>query len=279
MEETITKTRNIWSLRAIQMLGETRAAQVLRGAVPERMDEFHLVIPQVRVKIIHSTIVVEAERLPGTSLLEAIYQPQQRAWAIQVGALIYKALYLTPAIWLAGRCLGVIYQPIRRLKASLWSGRSQLVLSVEQSQRLHAALKRGTGKFARRLVHGDLHAGNILVDFDRRTISLVDLELAHLGSPAVDFSALWSSYYLADPQLGRSFYHSVGQLVPEVHAEVFLHAAHAALLVNTLPMIHKGQDGGNLLLVQRATELLHRLLEVRGVRSFFSGQEEPDAAG
>ena len=91
------------------MLGESRGARVMRRAIPAHLGEFDLFIPQVKTEIKNSTVVLESESLPGISLLEAIYQPERRERAVQVGALTFQALYQSQANWLAGRFLGMIY--------------------------------------------------------------------------------------------------------------------------------------------------------------------------
>jgi hypothetical protein len=277
MRDYITKTRAFYNPRIIQLVNEVKSAQILRQALPNQVEDYQLVIPDTTMKIRANGVSVYSERLTGESLSDCIYNEELQGEALRIGVLVLSAIHHTQAIWRVGKWIGRIYQPVRSIKALRLIKLQTTHLPEIQENRLRDLLrKRYCGK-ARQVVHGDLHAGNILVDHANQRLGIIDLEVAHIGSSAVDFSALWSSYYLANPALGEQFFRAARQVISALEMKIYLEAVYISLVRNTFLLIHKGRAKKNFELEKRSFALLKRLLEMEDIERFFLGEERSDA--
>ena len=268
MTGVVIKRRSFTNLRAFQLLGEARAARVLHQAMPKQIQEYHLVIPDVTARVCRKGVLITTGRLEGQRLIEKIYQAVELEEAVRIAALVFWALYQADICWWWGRCLGRVYPFVRSQKVHRLQSRDLLELTEQQRLQLNRVLRSKAGQHGTHLVHGDLHAGNILVDHGSMQVGLVDLELAHIGSPAVDFCALWSSFFLAAPELGQQFYRSARQLVPELDDKLLLEAIYCKLVKNSYLLVHKGLQDRNSLLADRARTLLLDLLDLSHLVDF-----------
>jgi aminoglycoside phosphotransferase (APT) family kinase protein len=101
-----------------------------------------------------------------------------------------------------------------------------------------------------RLVHGDLHAGQILVDPDRRVTALIDWDDARLGDPAYDLQMVYS---FVPPSSRPSFWNIYGPFKGHRRAR------HLALSYG-LAFLGRAMRDGDSELADGAASQLHNAL-------------------
>lgn len=102
------------------------------------------------------------------------------------------------------------------------------------------------------VAHGDLHIRNILVDGSGIVSGIIDWGDAHIGSPAVDLSIVYSFL----PPEGRSyFFKCYGEVRTEIKT-----LARFKSIYTTMLLLHYGHDMGDLKLVKASQSALNRAL-------------------
>lgn len=107
-------------------------------------------------------------------------------------------------------------------------------------------------KASKKLVHGDLHIRNILVDNDRAICGVIDWGDTHIGNPAVDLSIVYSFF---PPQSRNDFFRLYG----EVDQETRDVARFVAIQIAVVLLLY-GKDKGKDSLTAVAHESLRLAL-------------------
>lgn len=69
------------------------------------------------------------------------------------------------------------------------------IVSSEQRQKLDSLNNKFSAILDRQphcLVHGDLHPGNVILGSDKTSVTIIDWEQVHLGTPVLDIAKLWN---------------------------------------------------------------------------------------
>ncbi len=269
------KTRPYYSLRAWQLIREERASQIAQQALPAQVDDVVIVVPQVKARLTASGVQINAPHFEGWPLMTGLYNAGQSSDAVQMAATALQALNLARFDQNPFPIFSCLYWPVRVLKVRLRQASHVRLLSAQDAQRLATLLERPAGGQPRpmSLVHGNLHGGNVIMDAERRSLALVDLEMMHLGDPAADFAALWVTHYIAGPQLAGQFFRATAERLPGLLGGDFLPRAGREILVETYLMVYKGRSGGNQDLEQRSLALLKRLLACEHVEGLLMGED------
>jgi aminoglycoside phosphotransferase (APT) family kinase protein len=161
---------------------------------------------------------------------------------------------------------GQAYRFVRRCKVAFGELFGPSLLSSEQRIRLNWLLGDYTkasksGKKA--LVHGDLHASNLVVNSLGKSLGFVDLELLHIGDPVTNFAQLWIGFHFADPLLGQRFYQRYARQFPDTLDEQFDASVRAEIALRCYSMIRSGKRTGNIDMDEKSRVLLGSVLDDR----------------
>jgi aminoglycoside phosphotransferase (APT) family kinase protein len=102
------------------------------------------------------------------------------------------------------------------------------------------------------LVHGDLHAGQMIVNDSRELVGIIDWGDVHLGDPAVDFAAV---HALLPRHIQRHFLEAYGSVDPSSWM-----AARGRAIVHTIALAAQAVDVGDKRTMAEAQRSLDHLL-------------------
>jgi aminoglycoside phosphotransferase (APT) family kinase protein len=102
------------------------------------------------------------------------------------------------------------------------------------------------------LVHGDPHAGQILVDDRHRMSGVIDWGDVHLGDPAIDFTA---AHTILPPEACEVFRRTYGSI-----DELVWQAARGRAIWHTVALLASAVDMGNREMVDETRQALARLV-------------------
>jgi aminoglycoside phosphotransferase len=206
--DVVIKKRGVWNPRCLQLLREEAAARYALQVTPQVVDGTVICFPEIEVSL-GLTVLVRSSRIKGRNLLEMIYDPDTQELALDAALVALRALDSADVASGFFLLFGMAYGFVRWLKVAVAERFGVSLLSSEQRTRLNCLVS-GYVKPRKRerkvLVHGDLHAGNLLLDREAGSLGFVDLEMNHLGRPVTNFGQLWISFHFADPALGQRFY-------------------------------------------------------------------------
>lgn len=268
----VNKSRYIWDIRAWQLLREQSAARFASSVVPQIVDGVHIHFPQTEVSL-GLCCRARCEKIEGQVLLETIYDPVTSELAMEMAIIALKALAAAKVSSDPFVLFGRAYRCIRRRKILLSEKLNSPLLTPRQNEQL-AYLTSNYVRMAptdkRVLVHGDLHASNLIADFDRKSLGFVDLEMVHIGKPATNFAQLWIGFHMADPLLGQKFYQRYTSKFPEIWTERFDSDVRAEVAMRSYFMIRSGERTGNQVMAEKARNLLG-ILNCNSFEQLFEG--------
>lgn len=260
--DAVIKERAIWNPRSLQLLREKRAAQYAQQAVPQILDGTHISFPKIEVSF-GLRVLVKSTRIEGRNLLEMIYDPKTRDLALDMAMVALKALNVADVSPAPFSLFSRIYGMGRRLKIALGERLGASILSPAQRATLNllvpSYLKTREGE-KKALVHGDLHAGNLLVNWKTNSLGFVDLEMVHIGKPVTNFAQLWISFHFADPSLGQNLYHRYINQSPAMTDGYFDSDCRAEVALRCYSNLREARKNGNTELEEKARILLGNVL-------------------
>jgi glycosyltransferase involved in cell wall biosynthesis len=263
----VTKERIIWAPRALQLLREGTTVRYAQTVVPRLVDGVHIRFPEIEVSF-GLRVAVRSRQIEGQSLLEMVYGQETQDLALDMAIVALKALEMAAVVSDPFRLFGLAYGLVRRLKVTTSELYGESILSPKQRGRLNRLVanytqNKGVGR--RVLVHGDLHAGNLLVNCEERLLGFVDLEMLHIGKSATNFAQLWISFHFAAPSLGQRFYRRYVKQFPQILSEQFDSDVRAEVALRCHSMVGEAKKGGNAELGEKSRILLG---DVLGSKSF-----------
>jgi len=265
-----TKERGIWDPRSLQLLREKAAVRYALQVVPRMIDGTRISIPEIEVSL-GLRVLVRSRRIKGRNLLEMIYDQKMQGFALDMAIVALKALDGADVTSEPFVLFGKAYGWIRRLKITLSERLGIFVLSPQQRLELNSLVSSyiRTRKGGRKaLVHGDLHAGNLVVNCEERSLGFVDLEMMHVGKPVTNFAQLWISFHFADPPLGQRFYQRYVNQFSEILDEHFDADVRAEVALRCHSMVMGAKKSGNAELEKRARILLGSILNDKSFEEF-----------
>ncbi len=176
------------------------------------------------------------ERLPGETADRVAPDEAARAAAALPLARFLRALHDVPVG--EARALGVAGDGIRRLDIPYRSRslrqfvgqcvEAGLLADAAPCEAVIAAAPPGFKPAERALVHGDLHARNLLLDASGAPTGVIDWGDVHIGDPAIDLALAWSFL----PPAGRpAFRAAYGEIGPERWAAARFKALYTAVIL------------------------------------------------
>ena len=261
--DCIVKARDIWDPRCVQLLRERATARYARKVVPRLVDGTCIRFPEIEVSA-GLRISVMSRRIRGRNLLEMLYDGETQELALDSAVTALKALDgadVDPGTFVS---FGIAYRLARTLKAILSERSDVFLLSPEQRAELNRLIlgyvrpRRGERQV---LVHGDLHAGNLVVNSEEGVLGIIDLEMMHLGRPVTNFAQLWISFHFATPELGRIFYCRYIEEHSGTLDECFDRDAQAEVAVRCLSLIREARRSAHVELEKKAHALLGNVLD------------------
>jgi hypothetical protein len=268
--DSVTKERPIWNPRSLQLLRERAAVEYALKAVPRTVDGTRITFPETEVSL-GLKVLVRSRRVGGQSLLEMLYDRAVQGFALEMAMVALQALDRADVTSESFALFGMAYGLARRLKVTLGGRGNAIVLSRAQRAKLSCLVssyikpRKGERKV---LVHGDLHAGNMVVDYEARSLGFVDLEMMHIGKPATNFAQLWISFHFADLSIGRAFYQRYANQFSEVLNDHFDSDVRAEVAIRCHAMVGEAIKGGNAELEEKARALLGNILRIESFEEF-----------
>ena len=261
----VSKSRYIWDVRALQLLREKAAVQYALRAVPRVVSGVRIEFPEAEISL-GLRVTVRSRRIEGRNLLPMLYHQETQELALDMAMIALDALYRADITSNPFTFFGRAYGFVRRRKVALGELFGPSLLSSEQRIRLnrllvHYAKTRKSGR--RALVHGDLHASNLVVNLPGKSLGFVDLELMHIGDPATNFAQLWVGFHFADPLLGQRFYQRYARQFSDTLDEQFDASVRAEIALRCYSMIRAGKRLGNVEMEEKARILLGSVLDDR----------------
>lgn len=261
-EGDVIKERAIWSPRSLQLLRERAAVQYALNVVPRMIDGTRISFPETEVSL-GLRVLVRSGRIKGRNLLGMIYDQKMQGLALDMAMVALVALDRADVTSDRFFLFGKAYGWIRKLKVTLSGRLGVFVLSPEQREKLNhlvSSYTRARKGERKALVHGDLHARNLVVDCEERSLGFVDLEMMHIGKPVTNFAQLWVSFHFADPLLGQRFYQRYVDQFSETLSEHFSSDVRAEVALRCHSMVAGAKKGGNAELEEKARILLGNAL-------------------
>jgi len=230
--------------------------------------------PEIEVSL-GLRVSVRSRKIKGRNLLWMIYGQKTQGFALDMAIVALKALDRADVTLEPFTLFGKTYGWIRRLKVTLSERLGASILSLEQRAKLnclassYVKIRKGERKV---LVHGDLHAGNLVVNRAERSLGFVDLEMMHLGKPATNFAQLWISFHIADPSLGQRFFQRYMDQFLETLSEHFDSDVRAEVALRCYSMVAGARKSGNTELADKAHTLLGNVLSGGSLKEFVFSQ-------
>lgn len=276
--QEIVKQRSIWNLRAWQLLREQRTSRYAVRKMPQMIRNVHIRIPRSKISV-GLRVTSRSEFIAGENMLPLLYDSRTRGEALSMALIALDAF--------EGASIGendfAWFSKLFRLRRS-WKMRAikhshQLLLSTKEKRALadlHSAVALVESPS---LVHGDLHAGNLIVDFQNRSLGILDLELLHIGHPAINFAQLWIAFFFADPRLGGQLYHAYAQSHPWIAKPPSERVIKAEIVLRCYSMIETGnQKPTKSIMKDKSLQLLKAILSVDSFQQLWSGGNPNDVA-
>jgi hypothetical protein len=267
----IKKNRPYWNLRSYQLIREQAASKYLREVLPSEVSGFHILCPEVNISFLYGVTAV-SRAVNGKKLFDLLYDASTQEYAISAALAALMALNMANINANKFSIFNRMYYPVRSIKTILYEICHSAILLPKQKRIFFSMLYNNQRRIIpgqkKSLVHGDLHAGNLIVDAQANTLALVDLELLHLGQASVNFSQLWISFYFADPKLGKEFYNRCAEIFQ------FLKNGSSDLLIRTeialkcYSMAIEGPKVKNNDLEEKSVNLLRDILEYPSFSNF-----------
>jgi hypothetical protein len=261
----VSKSRYIWDVRALQLLREKAAVQYALKTVPRMVSGVCIEFPETEISL-GLRVTVRSRLIEGQNLFPMLYHQETRGLALDMAMIALEALRRADVTSNPFAFFGQAYGFVRRRKVALGELFGPSLLSSEQRIRLnrllvHYAKTSESGKKA--LVHGDLHADNLVVSLPRKSLGFVDLELMHIGKPVTNFAQLWIGFHFADPLLGQRFYQRYARQFPDTLDEQFDASLRAEIALRCYSMIRDGKRSGNIEMEEKSRILLRSVLDDR----------------
>jgi aminoglycoside phosphotransferase (APT) family kinase protein len=234
------------------------------------IDGIYIGFPETEVSL-GPRVLVRSRRIKGQSLSAMIYDQEMQGFALDIAMVALKALSRADVTSKPFVLFGTAYGLIRRLKTILSETWDASVLSPEQRVKLnhlvssYAKPRKGERKV---LVHGDLHASNLVVDCEERSLGFVDLEMMHIGKSVTNFAQLWISFHFAAPSLGRKFYQRYMNQFPEMLDGHFDSDVRAEVALRCHSMVKEAEKIGHAELEEKSRVLLGNVLKGESFEKF-----------
>ncbi len=260
--DIVIKERVIWNPRSLQLLREQATVRYALRVAPRMVDGIRVDFPETEVSL-GFRVRAQSRRIKGRNLLEMIYDPETQGFALDMAMVALKALNNANVTFEPFVLFGAAYGWVRRLKVTLSEMTGTPILSSEQRVKLSCLAssytkdRRGERKA---LLHGDLHAANVVVDCEENSLGFVDLEMMHIGKPVTNFAQLWISFHFADPSLGKRFYSRYVDQFSETLNEHFDSDARAEIALRCYVLVRGAKKSGHAELEKKARVLLASVL-------------------
>ncbi|UCG81592.1 MAG: aminoglycoside phosphotransferase family protein [Desulfobacterales bacterium] len=266
----VIKERTIWNPRSLQLLREKATVRYALAVVPRMVDGTRIGFPEAEVSL-GLRVLVRSRRIEGQSLSAMIYDQETQGLALEMAMVALKALSRANVTSEPFVLFGLAYGPIRNLKVTLNERLGTSILSPEQRVKLNrlvsSYIKTRRGE-RRALVHGDLHAGNLVVNCEERSLGFVDLEMMHIGKPVTNFAQLWISFHFADPSLGQKFYQQYVTQFSEILDRHFDSDVRAEVALRCHFMVKEAEKIGHAELEEKSRVLLGNVLKGESFEKF-----------
>ena len=155
-----------------------------------------------------------------------------------------------------------LYQPVRTFKALSLAARGKIFPQTSFLKRFISIVRRPANPHRLKyLVHGNLHGGNILLDYEHNDLALVDLEMVHIDSPAVDFAMLWVTHYLASPDLAGLFTKLMQNSMPIFSQPDIMLEIQREITIEASLMLEKARNNRNNKLLAGSQMLMNEIVE------------------
>ena len=234
------------------------------------IDGIYIGFPETEVSL-GLRVLVRSRRIKGQSLSAMIYDQEMQGFALDMAMVVLKALSRADVTSEPFVLFGMAYGLIRKLKVTLRERLGASILSPEQRIRLNrlvsSYIKTRDGE-RKVLVHGDLHASNVMVNCEERSLRFVDLEMMHIGKLATNFAQLWISFYFADPLLGQRFYQRYVNQFSEMLDGHFDSDVRAEVALRCHSMVKEGRKRGNAELEEKSRSLIGNVLDGESFEKF-----------
>ena len=265
-KDLATKERAIWNPRALQLLREKAAVQCALNIVPRTVNGTNIHFPGTEIAL-GLRVVVRSKRIAGRSLLEVIYEREMQEFALDMAMVALEALNRADVTSGPFALFSRVYRPVRALRVIVAERLRAPVLSSEQRRELNylvSSYVRCREGERRTLVHGDLHAGNLVVNREGKSLGFVDMEMMHIGKPVTNFAQLWISFHFADLSLGRRLYQRYMSRFSGTLDAHFDPDARAEIALRCYSLVREAVRVGHAELEHKARTLLGNVLKGEG---------------
>jgi len=203
------------------------------------------------------------------------YDQETQALALDMAMVALKALERAAVTSNTFRLFSMAYGLVRKLKVILGELRSAPILSPKQKSTLNRLAASYTREVDRGvLVHGDLHAGNLLVNCEDKSLGFVDLEMLHVGKSATNFAQLWISFHFADASLGKLLYQRCLRQFADVWDEDFDSDVRAEVALRSYVLVRGAGKTGHTELEVKSRRLLNHALGNQEFREWVLSSED-----
>ena len=268
------KTRPLYNLRAYQLLREVFTTRLARRLLPERVGSFDINIPIVKATISTKGIFSSSSWITGEELLIGLYDENKREIALKIVLKILQAFYDTKHSIKNRFIFSFIYRPIRVLKVVVFE-LTHGILTKDQKKTIIKLLLKHLITLPKEkvIVHGNLHAENILVNYHDNSLGIIDMEMLHIGSPIIDFAMIWLSIYFLSPQIACNFFHKVKNHLQYLMVDKNLENILVELAIESYLMIIKAKQNHNAELEIKSKSLLLQILTCGDFQSLLVAEE------
>ncbi len=274
--EWIIKQRKYYNPRSWQLVREGYAYRYAHRALPSQIHGVSIVVPENTLFFTKSGIEIRSRRYQGEMQMVGLYRPEMAAQAIRMGVYTLQALSAVQIVSNPFKIWSLLYQPIRTIKVWRKIQQDRHVFTNQQIQRFISILRiPANPRKVKKLTHGNLHGGNILVDYLNNELAIIDLEMMHIGNPVVDFAALWVTHYLASPPLAEQFLGNMEEVFPEYSKPGFIMEAYREIMIEAYLMLHKARRSGNVNFIHESENLIHEILNCPDPLQFLSCASNP----
>lgn len=258
----VTKSRNVWDIRALQLLREKKTAQYAAKTVPRLVQGVCIEFPNNRVSL-GLRVEVKSRQIPGRKLLDLIRDHEMHDLALNLGMIALEALHnsnvASDPFGFFRRAFGYV----RKQEIALAEMLGPAILSRKERMvlyRIASAYAKSIDGGKAVLVHGDLHPSNVIVDPVRGSLGFVDLEMMHIGKPVTNFAQLWIGFQFENPYLGQQFYKMYVDRFQETVDDEFDTDIRAEIALRCYSMIRDGKRYGDVGMEEKSRALIKKVL-------------------
>jgi len=262
----------LWNLRSWQLLREQSASKYATAKMPREINGIHILIPRVR-RDVGFTISSRSEFITGDSMLPLLYRPHSQLLALRMALTALEAFERATTSPDDFKWFSRFYRWHRERKIRSVEREKYVHLSAIEKKELRSLYSMVGIADGSTLVHGDLHASNLVIDQSTNSLGILDLELLHIGHPATNFAQLWIAFHFADPILGGRFFYEYAKNHPWITNHLSEQIIKAEIVVRCYSMIEVGfKHQAKSLMRDSSTHLMKATLSGQSFQQLCTGE-------